>query len=138
MNKPGRRRREAGVATLEMLIVLPILLFVLFATVELSRAWLALNLATTAAREGARVGAVTPTSSGGGFDPAPALARIDQILASANLTSVSTRSVTCSAPCASDSQVQATVTVTFQTVVPVILPMLSSVNLQQTAVMRYE
>lgn len=138
MTRVTRRRPEAGVAILEMLIVLPVLLFVLFAIVEVSRAWLALNLVTTAARDGARVGAVTQTGSGDVFNAGPALARIDQVLSGSNLATGASRSVTCPTPCVSDSTVQATVTVTFQTVVPIILPMLASVNLQQTASMRYE
>ena len=138
MTRGTRGRPEAGVAIIEMLIVLPVLLFVLFAIVEVSRAWLTLNLVTTAAREGARVGAVNQTGSGDVFNAGPALARIDQVLSGANLAGGASRSVSCPTPCVSDSQVQASVTVTFQTVVPIVLPMLASVNLQQTASMRYE
>ena len=45
-------------ASLEFVLILPILLFVLFAGAELSRAWFTLNLLTTAAREAARSGVV--------------------------------------------------------------------------------
>src|SRR4029434_4446006 len=45
-----------GTSTLEFVVVLPVLLFVLFSIVEVSRAWLTLNLATAAAREGVRAG----------------------------------------------------------------------------------
>jgi Flp pilus assembly protein TadG len=114
--------------------VLPVLLFVMFGVCEFSRAWLALNLVTTAAREGARTGTVTPTSSGSVFNSAPAIARIDQLITDPTLN----RTVTCTTPCAPDSQVQATVTITFNTVLPLLLPMLSGVTLTQTATMRYE
>ena len=50
---------QRGVASLEFVLILPILLFVLFASVELSRAWFTMNLLTTAAREAARVARVT-------------------------------------------------------------------------------
>ncbi len=117
---------------MEFLFVLPVLLFVCFAIVELSRAWLTFNVVTTAARDGARVGVVTDP-----FDPTPAINRINGILSAANLTADSV-SVTCAAPCEEDSAVTADVTVTFQTVVPIVLPMLGSLTIQQSATMRYE
>lgn len=125
-------RSQRGTSTLEFVIVLPVLLFVLFAIVELSRAWLTLNLVTTAAREAARVGTVVP---GDQFpNPPAAVARLNEMLG-ANWTGT----VTCSQnPCAPDATVQADVSVPFSTVVPLILPMLESFNIQQTARMRYE
>ena len=127
---------ERGTSTLEMVVVLPCLLMILFGIVELSRAWLMLNLATTAVREGARVGVVQP---GDQFpNPQAAMDRIDQILPDAGYPG-KTRSVTCSTnPCAPDSIVTATVNVEFHTVVPVLLPMLETLNIQQTATMRFE
>lgn len=119
-------------------MVLPFLLFVFFGIVELSRAWLNVNILTTAAREGARVGSVTPTGAGDVFDPSAAVARIDQILAAANLLTGATRTVTCATPCLPDSEVRADVSVTFETRVPLVLPLLESMTIQQTASMRYE
>ena len=129
-----RLGNERGSAVLETMGVLPVLLFVMLGVCEFSRAWLALNLVTTAAREGARTGTVTSTSSGNVFNSAPALARIDALITDTTLT----RTVTCPTPCQAGSQVQATVTITFNTVIPVILPMLSGITLTQTATMRYE
>ncbi len=121
---------------------------------EFSRAWHTLNIVTTAAREGARVGTVTPLDGGGLFDPVAAQFRIDGILAAANLgvtdngdgtytLTGATRTVTCFPPpsetdCVPDSEVRATVTVPFQTAVPLVLPMLQSLFIQQSASMRYE
>jgi len=123
---------------LEFIVVLPTLLFVFFAIMELSRAWLTVNIVTTASREGARTGAVTPTSAGDVFDPGPALARIDEILAAANLTSGVNRTVTCPTPCVPGSEVQADVQVTFDTIMPVFLPMLTDLNIDRATTMRYE
>lgn len=122
-----------GTSTLEMLVVLPTLLFVMMASVELSRAWMLLNLTTTAAREAARAGTVAAPDA---FpDPPPAVARLNAILGAGNWSG----GVTCSAnPCAPNATVQATVNVTFQTVVPVLLPMLQTLPIQQVATMRYE
>jgi Flp pilus assembly protein TadG len=106
-------------------VVLPFLLFVFFGIVEFSRAWLNVNILTTAAREGARVGSVSPTGAG-------------QILAAANLLTGATRTVTCATPCLPDSEVRADISVTFETRVPFVLPLLESMTIQQTASMRYE
>jgi len=126
-------RNCRGTSTLEFLLVLPMLMLILFAGVELSRAWMTLNVVVSAAREGARVGVVTNP-----FSEATAIARINTVLAGANLTSTSA-SVTCAAPCGPDSPVSATVTVNFQTLFPVLLPMLPNpLPLTETAVMRYE
>lgn len=128
-----RASPSRGSSTVELIVVLPTLFLVLFGIVELSRAWLTLNLATTAVREGARAGAVARAEQ---FpNPPSAVQRINDILGTGKWTG----DVTCStAPCASDSEVQATVTVTFHTVMPIILPMLRSLAIKQTARMRYE
>ena len=132
-NQQGCLRRCRGVSTLEFIIVLPALLLIFLASVELSRAWLTLNLVTQAAREGARVGAFTSPFSG-----SAAVNRINAVLAGGNLSSAAA-TVTCAAPCTPDSPVIATVTVNFATVVPLMLPMLAGpVAITDTAVMRFE
>ena len=142
MDWPRRRQRDQrGTATLEFIAVLPLLLFVWFGIVELSRAWHTLNIVTTAAREGARVGTVTPLDAFDAFNATPAIARINQILAAANLTA-SDLSVTCPIPpetdCVPDSEVRVFVRVTFNTAVPLLLPMLQPLFIDQVASMRFE
>ena len=128
-------KSERGTSSLEFLLVAPFLLFILFASVELSRAWFTLNLMTTAAREAVRAGVVAPAAN----VSAVGNARLAQILNSSASTQGWTGNVTCSAaPCASDATVTATVTLNFRTVVPNLLPMLNPIVLQQTARMRYE
>jgi Flp pilus assembly protein TadG len=132
-------RRERGSSTVELIVMLPVLLLILFGIVELSRAWFTLNIATTAAREGVRAGAVSPTDTGNVFNPSAAYARIDAILSAANLSSTSGREVGCATPCTSGSTVTATVTVNFSTPIPLLEPLFgSSLSIQQTATMRYE
>lgn len=118
---------------MELIVVLPAILLVLFASVELSRAWLTLNLVTTAAREAARAGSVAAASQ---FpNPPTAVQRIDEILG----VGAWTGDVTCTAtPCVADAEVRADVSVAFTTMVPAILPVLKSLSIQQTARMRYE
>lgn len=125
-------RSQRGTSTLEFIVVLPTLLFILFGIAEISRLWLTLNLATTAAREGARAGVVAPPDQVGTVGSA----RIDSILGSGTWSG----GVSCSAsPCAPDATVTATVTVTFSTVVPLLLPaQFQNMPVTQTASMRYE
>ena len=138
MKRLERQKNQRGTSTLEMLVVLPTLLLIFFGIIEFSRALLTVNIVTTATREGARTGVVTPTLTGDVFDPSAALTRVDQVLQSANLLTGATRNVTCATPCVINSQVQATVQVTFNTVVPIILPWLVNMNITRTTTMRYE
>jgi Flp pilus assembly protein TadG len=131
-----RHEKFRGTSTVEFLVVLPTLLFVMLAIMELSRAWMTLNVVAAAAREGARVGVVTDP-----FDPAPAISRINTVLAGANLTPSTPPTVTCTnpLPCAPDSQVTATVTVNFSTLFPVIVPGLTGpIPLTNQAVAHFE
>ncbi len=130
-----RHHKSRGTSTFEFIVVLPTLLLVMLAIMELSRAWMTLNVTAAAAREGARVGVVTNP-----FDPAPAVARITTVLNGANLSPSTPPTVIClPAPCAPDSQVTATVTVNFSTLFPVFLPGLTGpIPLTNTAVMRFE
>ena len=128
---------ERGTSTLEMVIALPFLLFLLFGIAEISRLWHTVNVVTVASRDGARVGAtVSPFSAG------PAVARIDQTLDTLlGSTTGATRSVTCSGACLPDAEVLATVTVTFQTLIPLVgdlVPNLASIPVSQTTIMRRE
>lgn len=130
---PAPGSNAKGTSSIEFLLVLPFLLFVMMAITELSRAWMTLNVVAAAAREAARIGAVTNP-----FDPAPAIAASDAVLAGASLASTAT-SVTCSAPCGPDSPVTATVTVNFATLFPAFLPGLTGpFPLTNTTVMRFE
>jgi Flp pilus assembly protein TadG len=145
-------KQERGTSTLEFIVVLPTLLFILLGGLELARAFLTVNVATNAVREGARVGAASnPVLSGSGpvnygFDNSLALTRLNQVLSSANLAVVSA-TVTCinattppagTTGCTPDSQIVASATVNFTTVAPLFLPMLSSLTIQETARMRRE
>ena len=131
MRSDRRRLDSRGTSTLELVLVLPTLLFVIFAGIELSRAWFTMNLLTTAAREAARSGVVAAPDA----VQAAGTAKLNQLLGAGNWSGT----VQCNpAPCASDSQVQVNVSMPFTTVLPNLLPMLGSITLQQTASMRYE
>jgi Flp pilus assembly protein TadG len=125
-------RNQRGTSTLEFIVVLPVLLFVLFAIVEISRAYLTVNLVTTAAREGARAGAVAPAANVTSYG----VARIDEMPGGP----WTYRTVSCDpAACEAGAEVTATVRATFQTVVPLLLPaMFQNLTIEQTAVARHE
>jgi Flp pilus assembly protein TadG len=149
-----RLGNQRGTSTLEFIVVLPTLLIIFLAGLELSRAWFTANIATNAAREGARVGVVTPAlgtdPNAPVFDNSAAVSRINDILAAANLTA-DTVSVTCTPPasppagmsgCIPDSQVTASVTINFVTVAPLFLPVLGTTSsplvINETTIMRRE
>lgn len=149
-----RLGNQHGTSTLEFIVVLPTLLMIFLGGLELSRAWFTVNIATNAAREGARVGVVTPALGSNPnspiFDNTAALTRINDILTAANLTAAGV-SVTCTPPpspppglsgCIPDSRVTSTVTINFVTVTPLFLPVLgtpsSPLVMTETTIMRRE
>jgi Flp pilus assembly protein TadG len=139
MNLGLRRGSECGASTVELLFALPMLLLIMLGIVEASRAWLTASIVNAAAREGARIGVRTPAvGAGDTFDPGPAQAQIDSILIAMGLSAGSSRSVTCTAPCQPGSPVTATVTVPFTSILPVLATALGTVNMSETAVMRFE
>jgi Flp pilus assembly protein TadG len=134
----GRRRRQQGAAIVETIFALLLLLFIMFGTVELARAWFTQQLATAAVREAVRAAAVaaqTDVSNVG-------LARINAVLTAGGIMSSQISSPTCSLQPitgSTDKQVVASVTVTFNTVFPNLLPAsLGTLNIPQSATMRWE
>src|SRR5688572_27360797 len=111
MRSDRRRLDSRGTSTLELVLVLPTLLFVIFAGIELSRAWFTMNLMTTAAREGARIGSVSGAT---GLNEKGAKDRMTALLASGGLTGATVK-VECIGACAPDAEVKATVTYQFDT-----------------------
>ncbi len=138
MTRGRRLGAGRGSSTVELLFVLPLLFLIIFVIVEASRAWLTASIVNAAAREGARVAVRTPTDSAGAFNPTPALVEIDSILGGTGLASGASRSVTCAAPCEPGSRVTATVSVPFTSIIPILDAAVGTVNVTETAVMRFE
>jgi Flp pilus assembly protein TadG len=135
----GGRVDERGTSTLEFAVVLPLLLFIMLGTVEASRAWLTLHVATSAAREGARAGVVATTNATQtATDTARAM--LGAVCSSDPTCSVTAQCTTGGAvgPCTTNSELSVTVRLTFTSVVPRLLPMLNNLALQERARMRYE
>ena len=140
----------------ELVIVLPIFLLVLFGIVELSRAWYTLQLTTAAAREAVRAAAVAnlPESN----VSAVGVGRIDAVLATGGVESscgssaascTVSRTVSLNTPpagidvgaspeFADASEVVANVRVRFRTLFPLLIPRLQEIEMEQSAAMRHE
>lgn len=83
-----RARDERGQSLVEFVLALPILLVLVFGIIEFAAAWRTYQVVTNVAREGARLGVVTSTSSG-----QTVLDRVDSLLVWSNL-SLSRRTTT--------------------------------------------
>src|SRR4030095_13297819 len=129
------RSDERGTSSVEFILIAPFLLLILFASVELSRAWFTMNLLTTAAREGVRA-AVTAAPA---QVTAVGNARLTQMLGAGNYTGSVVCMPNAAGVCGQDSRVVATVSMNFNTVVPNLLWMIPQpLVLQQTASMTFE
>jgi Flp pilus assembly protein TadG len=125
---------QRGSAIVEFVVILPALLLVMFGTIELSRLWLTIGVAAEAAREAARMGAVSSP-----FSDTAAIARVNDLLASVGATASTAPTVTCSGSCATGDTVTSSVGVNFQISIPLLVPVFgSSIPLSQTAQMRRE
>ena len=130
----ARRKGASGQGLVEFALVLPMLLILVFGVAEFGRAWMTRNIMTGAAREAARI-AVVPGP--GGDSITPAMARANQVLASAGIT---TASVSVIDNGATFGNVTATVTYDFPVVIAGFIPGLdnSTIPLVSTTTMRRE
>src|SRR5262245_59708790 len=92
-----------GNSVIEFALILPLVLLLVFGITEFGRAWMTVNIMATAAREGARLAAVTAP------DAAAVQARVEEVLDAARVVSTS---VSMTGPAAADPQRRVTVTVT--------------------------
>ena len=100
----SKLRESRGNAVVEMALILPILLLLVFGITEFGRAWMVVNILTTAAREGARLAVVTT--------PTPDVAAVQaRATAVCNAAAITPTSVTCSGPISTDPERKVTVTV---------------------------
>ncbi|MFQ5692088.1 MAG: TadE/TadG family type IV pilus assembly protein [Nitrospinota bacterium] len=133
---PSWRRRtgnDRGQALVEFVTVVPILLLILLASVDLSRAYFALQVVGNASREGARSG-ILPTTSGAQVNTA-----VNARLTAGGLTAAPAISVTGVDGAAPGDLTTVTVSYPFATLTGSIIPGWSgTVTLSQTTVMRHE
>lgn len=130
--RPNVLRNQKGQAVVEFALVLPLLLLLVFGATEFSRAWLTVNVLTAAAREGARLAAVTephvPT----------VITRVEEVCAAGRVTPTGVV-VTGPDPDDPDRRVIVTVQTDFQVIPGSVLGTFSgTIPLTSTAVMRHE
>ena len=146
MNAARRwRGGERGSSLVEFIIIMPALFMLLFGTMEVSRLWLTIGVVAEASREAARAAALKNPFVPN--DPA-AVAKASAILTAANLTTASSPTISCApnpaCPAglgASAGTVSATVSVTFNTPVPLLSSWFGGnggLTVTQTSQMRYE
>ena len=126
------RDHARGQAVLELALVLPLLLIVVFGITEFGRAWMAMNVLTSAAREGCRLAVVTAPDVGA------VNARVQDVCGAARIVPTSI-DVVGPDPADTSRRVSVTVEANFQVVTGNLLgPFSGIIPLRATSVMRHE
>jgi len=132
-------RKNRGQSVIEFALVLPLLLLVLFGITEFGRAWMAVSVLTSAAREGCRLAVVTAP------DVPRVTSRVTEVCSAAGITATSPfcrlSSITVTPPAANDPDRRTTVVVqaNFRIIPGEILGTFSgTIPLRATSVMRHE
>lgn len=119
---------EKGQSLVEFALLLPVFTFILFGIIEFSRLWETVNVLTSAAREGARVAAVTnPNVS-------QTMSAAQNVLSAAN---ISNASINISGP-NSASEVIVTVSVNYTPLTGSIVPGVGPFYLSRRTTMHWE
>jgi len=122
------RCSDRGQSLVEFALVLPFLLLVLMGIFEFGRIWMTVNVITSAAREGARVAAVTAP------DVAAAKAAVNNVLSGGHVTGAT---ITVSGPSGAN-EVSVTVTVNYTPMTVGLIPGLHAMALTRSATMHWE
>ena len=130
--QPRLLRNQRGQSVVEFALVLPLLLLVVFGITEFGRAWMTMNVITSASREGCRLAVVTDP------DVAGVTTLVSDVCSSARVIPTN---VTVVGPDPADIERRVTVTVetNFQVIPGTILGTFSgSIPLRASSVMRHE
>ena len=122
-------KSKRGQSIVEFALVMPIYVLILMGIIEFGRVWMTMNVLSSAAREGARIAAVT------GPDVSRVKTAVNNTLSAGN---ISNGTVTVSGP-NSASEVRVTVQITYRPITGGIVPGLSSeIQLSKATTMRWE
>ena len=124
----NKRKSERGQALVELALVLPVFIFIFFGIMEVSRLWQTVNTLSSAAREGARVAAVTSP------DVSQLTAAASRILTAGN---ISNATISIAGPNA-NAEVTVTVSMTYSPLTGSIIPGFGSIPLTRTTTMHWE
>jgi len=129
LRKRNLLTQQKGQSLVEFALLLPILVVIIFSAVEFGRLWMTMNLLTGAAREGARVAAVTAPNA------ALVQSAANNVLSAVNITGAT---VTVVGPNAANA-VTVTVKINYTVLTGSIVPGLSgTLQLTRSVSMRWE
>jgi Flp pilus assembly protein TadG len=129
---PAFVRSNRGQAVIEFALILPLLLLLCFGITEFGRAWMTMNILTSAAREGVRLAAVTAP------DVAAVTQRVQDVCDAARVVP---SAITVVPPDPADPNRRVSVTVETQFVVipgQILGSFNGSIPLRTTSIMRHE
>jgi Flp pilus assembly protein TadG len=122
-------KKEKGQSVVEFALVVPILILLLFGIIEFGRIYETINVITSAAREGARVAAVTAPNGSAVNSAVNAVLQAGQVAGPATITIAGPNAA---------SQITVTVQVQYVPITGNIVPGLSEMTLTRASVMRWE
>lgn len=121
-------KSQKGQALVEFALLVPIFVILLFGIMEFARLWETMSVLTSAAREGARVAAVSSPSV------SQARSAAERVLAASNISGAT---VSVSGP-NSDSEVIVTVSINYTPVTGSIVPGIGAFSLTRSTTMHWE
>jgi Flp pilus assembly protein TadG len=121
-------KSQKGQSLVEFALVLPVFVVILFAIMEFGRLWEVSNILTSAAREGARVAAVSEP------DVEKAKTAAQTVLSAGHITNAT---ITVSGP-NSTSDVSVTIALVYKPLTGSIIPGFGSFSLSRSTTMRWE
>lgn len=121
-------KAQKGQSLVEFALLIPVFVIMLFGIMEFARLWETMNVLTSAAREGARVAAVTAPSE------SQVTNAVERLLGAANISSAA---VTVSGP-NSDAEVIVTVSVNYTPLTGSIVPGIGAISLTRSSAMHWE
>lgn len=122
------KKSEIGQSLVEFALILPVFIVILFGIMEFGRLWETTNVLTSAAREGARVAAVTEP------DLDEALTAVQSVLAAGDVDGAA---VTISGP-DTNKDIVVTVVMTYTPLTGSIIPGFTQFQLSRSTTMRWE
>ena len=122
------RKSQKGQSLVEFALILPVFVVLLFGIMEFGRLWEMANVLTSAAREGARVAAVTSP------DVSKATSAAQRVISAGNITQ---SVITVSGP-NSSNEVTVTVSAAYTPMTGSIIPGLGPLSISRSTTMRWE
>jgi Flp pilus assembly protein TadG len=121
-------KRQQGQSLVEFALIFPIIVIILFGIIEFGRLWETMSVLTSAAREGARVAAVTAP------DPNRVQSAAQSVLSAANITNASIIVIGPN----SSSEVIVTVQIIYAPITGSIVPGIHPFTLAKSTTMHWE